>query len=197
MPFAICNKLTEVFFNYLRIKMYKILIITTSIIGLVILPQIALAQNDVDVWVFGTATCPYCKELKEHINNKLKDDPHIKFSYFELTGITNQDNRDNLDKLKEIYNATNYSGIPITFIGDSVIRGARLEEVDAAIKDCEENGCESPAEKLANYVETDNPNNNTEPVGQTEQAVGWVILTIFILVVAIFGVKIIKERKSL
>lgn len=176
--------------------MKKIFISIIILLGLIILPKISLAQNSVDVWMFGTATCPYCQDLKAYISGLAKDNPQIDYTYFELTGIINQDNRDKLDSLKKIYKATDYTGVPITFIGDRVIRGDRKDEVDLAIEYCQATECESPAEKLALAGGINEPNNVTDaPAGQKEQVVGWVILAMFILVVVIFGIKIIKERK--
>lgn len=71
----------------------------------------------INVYFFGTSTCPYCKDEKEFFTEFVKENPDIKVYYFELDTI-----RDNSRLLLEFSKAfqERSTSVPITFIADKV-----------------------------------------------------------------------------
>jgi len=154
-------------------------------------------KYDVQVWEYGATTCPYCQTLKSHLSELADKNQNVKYSYYEIYGVGNQDSRDDFDAMKKAYGVPYDAGIPVTFVGDQYIIGARTEDIDKAIEDCSTSQCPSLTDKLEQAISSyDNTVSSGDSQTSTkEEIIGWVMLGIFVAIVGFFGVKIIKERK--
>ncbi|RJR31438.1 glutaredoxin [Candidatus Parcubacteria bacterium] len=167
-------------------------IFLAALLILSFLPSAVFAQNKVQVWEFGLATCVHCKQVKEYMAEKIKQNQNIDFQYFEMLGAENQENRNKFQVLADIYGLSDNNSVPVIFIGDKFIIGEDYSAIDIAIDYCQNKICQSPEEKLASAGE--NWKNKNLPEGKKEQTVGLIFLTLLLIIVAVFIMKIIKKK---
>jgi len=109
------------------------------------------AQEEAILYFFYGDGCPNCAKEEVFLEDIQIRYPQIKIESFEVFG--NKDNAKLLSKLFEICNESGQIRVPATFIGDKVVIGYLNEEttgvrVESMIKECLENGCQDPIEKL-------------------------------------------------
>ncbi|MFW5991318.1 MAG: TlpA family protein disulfide reductase [Candidatus Nanoarchaeia archaeon] len=102
----------------------------------------------VTVYFFWGEGCPHCateKPFLEELENKY---PEVEVKMFET--YNDPENVQKFQKVAQAY-GTNARGVPATFIGEEYWEGYSEsigEEIEAKIKDCIENDCPNPQDKL-------------------------------------------------
>lgn len=107
-------------------------------------------QETVNVYFFGTSTCPYCQDEKAFFTEYAKVNPDVKIYYFQLDKI-----RDNSKFLLEFSKAfeERSTSVPITFISDKVWIGfseSIQNQMTGIIDFCRENECKDSFNYLEN-----------------------------------------------
>ncbi|MFW5991317.1 MAG: TlpA family protein disulfide reductase [Candidatus Nanoarchaeia archaeon] len=104
--------------------------------------------DKVVVYFFWGEGCPHCateKPFLEELENKY---PELEVKMFET-----YNNPENVQKFQRVAQAygTKARGVPATFIGEEYWEGYSEsigEEIEAKIKDCIENDCPNPGDKI-------------------------------------------------
>ncbi len=74
-----------------------------------------------EVTLYSTPTCPWCKRLKEYLKEK-------KVSFKDLDVSTNDKARD------QMVEKSNQIGVPVTDINGTIIVGFNVEQINNALK---------------------------------------------------------------
>jgi len=100
--------------------------------------------NKVIVYFFFGEGCPHCSAEKPYLQEWAEKYPEIEVKYFETW--SNKENAALFQEVAGIY-GIQARGVPTTFIGEKNWVGfssSMAPEIENYIKDCVENGCESP-----------------------------------------------------
>ena len=104
------------------------------------LPISVNASEVIDIHLFYSSSCPHCKQEKEYLKEKEKNDDSIKVHLYEVS--SNEENSILLDKVQELINGeSNY--VPYTVIGSKYKVGFNNStklELDNIIKSYKEEG---------------------------------------------------------
>jgi len=84
-----------------------------------LIPNKALALNEVNIYFFHSESCDYCKQEKAYLEALKERYFNIKTYYYDVSTDTNNDL---MKRAKELYGVKE-SGIPFTIIGDSTFVG--------------------------------------------------------------------------
>ncbi|MDY6778777.1 MAG: glutaredoxin family protein [Candidatus Nanohaloarchaea archaeon] len=79
-----------------------------------------LQNEEPDVEIFTTPTCPYCRKLKQWLDR-------------EGIAYTEHNVAENRKKAKEMIQRTGQQGVPQTFIGDQTIIGFQPAKIKQAL----------------------------------------------------------------
>jgi len=118
--------------------------------------SVAAQDNNVEIHVFYGQGCPHCGKINLFLDDLQDEYPSIEVKHFEV--YNNQKNRQLFEDMTEAF-GTFIQGVPTTFIDNQVIVGFSDKigkQIENTVKDCIENGCISPDEKL-----NDGKNNET------------------------------------
>ncbi len=74
-----------------------------------------------NVTVYSTPTCPYCINLKKHLDENDVD--------YEDVDVTKD-----RDKAKEIFKKSGHRSVPITVIGDEIVVGFEKDKIDKLLE---------------------------------------------------------------
>ncbi len=122
--------------------------IVISIVLLVLLSNIVLAQNTVHLYFFYGETCPHCAQ-EELFLDELEDKyPDLKVHHHEV--YYDSQNQKLFKEMAQAF-GTSARGVPTTFVNDKVWVGyapARASEIEERVKTCIEQGCIDPLEKI-------------------------------------------------
>jgi len=140
-------------------------------------PLTKAAENKIDVIIFTQTGCQYCAKALDHINDLKKN------TYPEITLKEYDIRRDpSYYQLFTDYQrayGTSADGTPVTFIGKKIIKGALLEEIDAAINECSQNQCDDPEDLVATFVK-ENPSPEQQKAND-KTVIGWVIIGVVVV----------------
>lgn len=75
----------------------------------------------VNIKIYGTEQCPYCKMAKEFLEEK-----GVNFRYFDV-------GKDEV-ALKEMIDKSKQMGVPVIIIGDEVIIGFKKSKIESLLK---------------------------------------------------------------
>ncbi|MFW5865624.1 MAG: cytochrome c biogenesis CcdA family protein [Nanoarchaeota archaeon] len=94
--------------------------------------------------VFIDEECSDCSEIEEYLDGLEYDNLHIVYH-----DISNESEKEVYESFKESYGVIS-GGYPIAFIGNNYLIGqdSIKNNIDSIIKDCQEEGCPCPAEKV-------------------------------------------------
>jgi glutaredoxin len=131
-----------------------IFIIIISILTPNIIAEETITSNEnketINVYFFGTSTCPYCKDEKLFFEEHVKENTDVKVYYYELDKV-----RDNAKLLLEFGDAFNErtTSVPITFISDKswigFSEGISIQ-METLINQCREKECTDSFDLLEN-----------------------------------------------
>lgn len=113
-----------------------------------LLTNLALAQNQVDLYLFYGEGCPHCAKVKPYLESLKEKYPSLKIYQYEVWQDTV--NQELFRKVANTY-GKEPEGVPTVFIGDQVIIGydeSMNEQFKQAIEKCLQTKCPSPAEKI-------------------------------------------------
>ncbi len=74
-----------------------------------------------EIKIYSTPTCPYCKMLKQYLSSK-------GFSYKDYDVSSNQ------EALEEMVNLSGQMGVPVVVIDNNVVVGFDREKIDSLLK---------------------------------------------------------------
>jgi len=174
-----------------KIRLIIFLFIIFFLVGGV---SIASAQHQViDVYFFKSETCPYCKKLAETIEQAKSIYPNLQVN--ELDVINEEDSRVLLDKMLQAYN-TSYMGVPIVFIGETVVQGYDPDKLLDELRTCYQAGCISPMDKVADLPPEEEP--KEEPGANQKESgyLGWIIAIVVAVIIVAVAFIALKKKKS-
>lgn len=167
--------------------MKKILV---ALLFLILTPFLAAnAEEDtLPVYIFTQTGCPYCAQTLKHLEE-------VKESTYPELEVIDYDLRQNpgfVQKFSQYQKAysTYADGVPVTFIGNKVIKGYLPNEIDVALAECKNNtNCVNPEEVVEKYLE-ENPDAQQE-ASKEKTVMGWVVIG----VVIVGGAVLLLSRK--
>ncbi|MFO7710462.1 MAG: hypothetical protein R6V53_01730 [Candidatus Woesearchaeota archaeon] len=131
--------------------------------------NLVAAQSDsATVYFFWMEGCPHCADEKPFLEGLEEKYPYMELKSFEAN--------ENVQLFRQVAGAygTTARSVPATFIGDEHWIGfseSMKPEIEAKIKECLEQGCESPAEDIINPDQSQNPTTNgTETTDETGES---------------------------
>lgn len=163
--------------------MKKILLLAISI--LIFSPWLSVGAEGTtpEIFIFTEKGCPYCTKVLERLGELEKTYPDLKINEFDLR-VEPKDYQKYKDFARTYKVAAD--SVPMTYIGDKVIKGAVLNEIDQAIENCRNNSCPDPEEKVKQFIK-DNPDTSPAAVENNRSQIGWIVLGVLgIAVVVIF-----------
>ena len=110
-------------------------------------------EAKINVYFFGTSTCPYCAQEKEFFTEYVKNNPDVRVYYFELD--TQRNNSKLLLEFSKAFQERSTS-VPITFISEKVWIGFSESiqgQMETIINNCRENTCKDSYSYLENQEE--------------------------------------------
>ena len=116
------------------------------IIAIIFVPFV-IAQDQVDLYLFYGKTCPHCRAEAQFLNSIQDNYPELVIHDFE---VSNNENVLLWIQMCEAY-GIKPGGVPTTFIGDEHITGFASHiksELEDKIKECSQEGCPDPGEKI-------------------------------------------------
>ena len=149
--------------------------------------SVSAADKDLDVYIFTSTGCPYCAQMLSHLE-ELKENtyPNLKIHEFDLR--EDPKHYDAFTNYQMAY-STVADGVPVSFIGNKVIKGNLQNEVDAALANCNENECLDPESIVADYVKA---NPSAKQAASSDKALmGWIVIG----VIVVGGVVLLLSRK--
>lgn len=90
-----------------------------------IFPEVTAQENQVNLYLFSSKTCPHCTKEKAFLKKITPEYPYLKITDFEIT--TNRNNANILEEIGEIM-SIDTSGIPLTIIGNDYLIGYGSDE---------------------------------------------------------------------
>jgi len=138
----------------MKIKYFLLIVIMLTVFSSTLIAQdtntVQIKEDTINVYFFGTSTCPYCADEKEFFTNYVKENPDVRVHYFEL-----DTQRQNAKLLMEFSNAFDErsTSVPITFISEKVWIGfseSLKSQMETVINFCRENECKDSFEYLEN-----------------------------------------------
>ena len=131
-------------------KMLKLFILLAFIISSFLFSKEIYAKENINVYLFGGATCPHCKaELK--LLNELKSDYPINVKYYEV--YYNKSNQKLMSRFEKAYSAS-FNGVPVLVIGPEYLVGENTEKVkELVIKYSEKETYKDPYAIVEDYEE--------------------------------------------
>jgi len=108
------------------------------------------AQENIEIYFFVQQGCSFCAKLEKQFDEWLKSDyPQLNIKKFDIF------ERENLQLLNNAQKAYNFhsQGVPTIFIGEEKIVGAKIEEIENAIKKCIDQQCPKPSDIIQNYID--------------------------------------------
>ena len=177
-----------------NIFLFALLLVLAGLFGSAV---IASAQHlSIDIYFFKSDSCPYCKKMSEVIEAAKLDYPDLQVHEYDI--VHDATGRDLLSDLAKAYKV-NVSGVPMIFVGDSVIHGYKEEQLKAELKKCYQNGCISPTEKINNeIINTNKPSdqNESEDTNSGESGYGYAGWLVIIGIVVVIGLVIVFTGRS-
>jgi glutaredoxin len=138
----------------MKSKYFLLILIIVSIFSSTLLAQdtniIQTKEDKINVYFFGTSTCPYCADEKEFFTNYVKENPDVRVHYFELD--TQRQNAKLLMEFSEAFDERSTS-VPITFISEKVWIGfsdSIKTQMETVINSCRENKCKDSFDYIEN-----------------------------------------------
>ena len=125
------------------------------IIAIIFVPFV-IAQDQVDLYLFYGKTCPHCRAEAQFLNSIQDNYPELVIHDFE---VSNNENVLLWIQMCEAY-GIKPGGVPTTFIGDEHITGFASHiksELEDKIKECSQEGCPDPGEKIGKPSKKINP----------------------------------------
>ncbi|MFA6255073.1 MAG: thioredoxin family protein [Patescibacteria group bacterium] len=115
-----------------------------------LLPAIVLAAHPTTIYFFYNSGCSHCAAEKPFLATLVTKYPELTVKSYEVW--TDQENVALFNQLAQAYGIS-ANGVPITFIGESVVTGYSTDEIsgkeiEAKIKNCLDNGCINPIVEL-------------------------------------------------
>lgn len=139
--------------------------------------SVSAADKDLDVYIFTSTGCPYCAQMLSHLE-ELKEStyPDLNIHEFDLRAAPN--NYEAFTNYQRAYSTT-VDGVPVTFIGNKVIKGNLPEEVEVALADCNENECLNPETIVEDYIKA---NPTAEQSASKEKSImGWIVIGVVVV----------------
>jgi len=128
-----------------------------------------ISGEQVVVYEFYGQGCPHCAKMNTWWEKIKPQYPDLVVVQHEV--YKNKTNRELFGTVSEAY-GKKMGGVPTIFIGDKRIVGfsaALGDQIEKEIKNCLENGCVSPEEKLKDHTVTITAGDGTSPVEDPEQ----------------------------
>jgi glutaredoxin len=149
--------------------------------------SVSAADKDLEVYIFTSTGCQYCAQMLSHLD-ELKETtyPNLKVNEFDLRA--DPSNYDTFRNYQRAYSTT-ADGVPVTFIGNKVIKGNLPNEVDVALAECNENECLNPETIVEDYIKA-NPTSE-QTASKEKSLMGWIVIG----VVVVGGVVLLLSRK--
>ena len=139
--------------------------------------SVSAADKDLDVYIFTSTGCQYCAQMLSHLE-ELKETtyPNLKVHEFDLRADPN--NYEAFSNYQRAYNIT-ADGVPVTFIGNKVIKGNLPNEVDVALENCNDNDCVNPETIVEDYIKS---NPTAEQTASKEKTLmGWIVIGVVLV----------------
>lgn len=178
--------------------MKKIIFIVFLLI--LVLPTVGSAANSIELYFFEGQGCQHCAKMKSYLEGMKVDYPDLVVKDFEI--YFNLENQNLFEKMALAY-GVNADGVPMIFIGNEVVIGARYEKLKSAVERCFLEPCPSPAEKIAsiegNINSSSNANSNTNQPAKSKdknEIVGWIVISAITVFVGITLSFFIFKKKS-
>jgi len=138
-----------------KILLVVLLLIASSSLGAA--PSLAQQARPVDLVMFYGRGCPHCAAMRDFLQTMQAKHPELRVHAFEV--YFNRDNDLLFERMANAYKVK-IDGVPTTFIGKQVFPGYADEmqpRVEAAIRQCLAQGCESPLTRVAGAAATVRP----------------------------------------
>lgn len=141
------------------------------------LGNVALAEdNKIDVVIFTQTGCQYCAKTLAYLDELKKGAyPSIVVKEYD---IRKEPAAYSIFKNYQQAYGDSADGTPVTFIGNKMIKGALLPEIDAALATCKQQQCINPADIVATYVK-DNPTAEQKK-SNDKTIIGWIIIGVVV-----------------
>jgi glutaredoxin len=152
--------------------MKKILILITFIILFGLTNPAWSADNKISVRIFTQTSCAYCATTMAHLNQLKKE----KYPNLEITEYDIRRDPSYYQLFNDYRRAygSDADGTPVTFIGNKVIQGELLAQIDTAIEECTLQNCEDPANVVAKFIK-ENPSSEQKQA-QDKKIIGWIVI---------------------
>ncbi len=129
-------------------------------------PFLVSAAHPTTIYFFYNSGCSHCTAEKPFLANLVTKYPELTVKSYEVWTI--QENVDLFNQLAQAYGVS-ANGVPVTFIGESVVFGYSTDEIsgqeiEEKIKNCLDSGCINPITKL----ELEAPAESAVEVGESE-----------------------------
>lgn len=183
-------------------------IFSCALISIFIMPIAGLAQEteaekQIEIYMFVQQGCPHCAKTEAQLEDWKEDEyPEINVSVFDIL------EKENLELFVFAQRAYGHmsQGVPTIFVGNNVIVGSRLEQLEETIKECQLTDCPNPSEKIQEYIDQQaegNVLNTNQNDGQTAGTDNQLVKQIIIFAIVVIGIilifmviRITKKKKN-
>lgn len=136
-------------------KLKKVFIFLILLVNILSITNFAEAKdNPVTLYFFYGQGCPHCAKMEVFLEDLSAKYPNLEIKRYET--YFNQESRALFEKMSQAY-GTEIKGVPATFINDKFIFGFNDdigEQVEQEVKNCSENKCINPLDKMNGVSET-------------------------------------------
>lgn len=151
--------------------------LTLAILLLLPMATYAALGDTTEVVIFTSTGCPYCAKTKAHLEDLTKNKTFdFKVTEYDVRKYPAEIKR--FSDFAYVY-GTDTNQVPMTFIGQTVIKGLQPEAIDKALDYCKKNDCKDASDYVAESLKT-----KPRPLTELEQSagdnnmklLGWVVL---------------------
>jgi len=155
--------------------MKKILFLVIACLLLSLAPIVRAEDNKINVVIFTQTGCQYCARTWEHLNSVKDKYPGMTIQEFDIRKDPTY--FQTFTDYRRAYGSTS-EATPTIFIGNKVIEGALLEEIDAALDNCQKQQCVNPNDVVAKFIK-DNPTAEQQK-SKDKTIIGWMVIGVVV-----------------
>ena len=153
------------------------------ILFIVFVPLAGQANNssEIKVHIFTQKGCPHCAEALSLLDKLQETNGDLTVQEYDL--VTNPKYYEKFQQFAWAYNVSTNS-VPITFVGNKVIKGFNKEKIEQAIENCSLPvvNCPDAASIVAEELDKAEENPLTDaPIDTKNNIVGWIVIGVIVI----------------
>jgi len=172
----------------------------TILVSALMISRPVTAQNpapaeSIDMYVFVLQGCPHCAVVESKLD-EWKETSHPKINA-RILDLAKSGNANIFNDFRLTYSSQS-TAVPTLFIGDKVIVGEKVEEIEKAISNCEQNYCPDPNQLVQDYLKRHEPASSDAAANdiQKNQMIALIVAGILVIGVVILFI-VLQNRKKI